>query len=257
MASFLRIFKRNSNKSYKLGNFYTLGCIVKIKMIKAALAGLVLAVSGIANAGLITEKWSGTINFSNVPTLAVGSTLEWTVIYDNTATYSDSYYDGVDDTSFTDDDILYSRSDNVLFKGAVSTFQSNAIYEFGNVFDVMELFILQQSGYLTPNNTNTRWTIGDGVSQDYLYSGNNHEFTMGINPYNYTYTPAIIDPDYARFNIFYQETLPTGIVNPRQAFLELSNLTLHTVASVPGPSTLAIFALGLMGLASRRFKKQS
>ena len=29
-----------------------------------------------------------------------------------------------------------------------------------------------------------------------------------------------------------------------------------TVASVPEPSTLAIFALGMMGLASRRFKKQ-
>ena len=42
---------------------------------------------------------------------------------------------------------------------------------------------------------------------------------------------------------------------PRDAFFD--NIVITNVTDVPEPTTLAIFALGLMGLASRRFKKQS
>ena len=41
-------------------------------------------------------------------------------------------------------------------------------------------------------------------------------------------------------------------------FLHIDLLTNHSdVSDVPEPSTLAIFALGMIGLASSRFKKQS
>jgi len=40
-------------------------------------------------------------------------------------------------------------------------------------------------------------------------------------------------------------------------FSGLSNTPCPAVVEVPEPSTLAIFALGVMGLALRRFKKQS
>jgi hypothetical protein len=46
---------------------------------------------------------------------------------------------------------------------------------------------------------------------------------------------------------------PTGGCNPE---FSLDNLNVSTI-DVPEPSTLAIFALGMIGLASRRFKKQS
>jgi hypothetical protein len=39
--------------------------------------------------------------------------------------------------------------------------------------------------------------------------------------------------------------------------VNLDNISLESQTSVPEPSTLAIFALGMIGLASRRFKKQS
>lgn len=39
--------------------------------------------------------------------------------------------------------------------------------------------------------------------------------------------------------------------------VEYDNIVLSTTNEVPEPSTLAIFALGMIGLASRRFKKQS
>tara|TARA_B110000503_G_scaffold56880_1_gene91053 strand:+ start:723 stop:1196 length:474 start_codon:yes stop_codon:yes gene_type:complete len=47
--------------------------------------------------------------------------------------------------------------------------------------------------------------------------------------------------------------IPQQFTGP--AFFQLDNIRSST--SVPEPSTLAIFALGLMGLASRRFKKQA
>ena len=37
----------------------------------------------------------------------------------------------------------------------------------------------------------------------------------------------------------------------------LRNFAYNSSTEVPEPSTLAIFALGMIGLASRRFKKQS
>jgi len=39
--------------------------------------------------------------------------------------------------------------------------------------------------------------------------------------------------------------------------LQVSSVPTQGIVGVPEPSTLAIFALGIMGLASRRFKKQS
>jgi len=46
------------------------------------------------------------------------------------------------------------------------------------------------------------------------------------------------------------------VIAPALQVRELSDNTASAQA-VPEPSTLAIFALGLMGLASRRFKKQA
>jgi hypothetical protein len=45
-------------------------------------------------------------------------------------------------------------------------------------------------------------------------------------------------------------------MNTANAFTAFDNVSFVDAAEVPEPSTLAIFALGLMGLASRRFKKQ-
>ena len=50
------------------------------------------------------------------------------------------------------------------------------------------------------------------------------------------------------------ETVGDMVTAPAQPWTQIS---VTGVTSVPEPSTLAIFALGLMGLASRRFKKQS
>ncbi len=48
----------------------------------------------------------------------------------------------------------------------------------------------------------------------------------------------------------YNDSIPTGYINPM-----LGSLLVRRV-EVPEPSTLAVLALGMIGLASRRFKKQ-
>jgi hypothetical protein len=44
--------------------------------------------------------------------------------------------------------------------------------------------------------------------------------------------------------------------NPTDEWWAVDNVVINDNVSVPEPTTLAIFALGIMGLASRRFKKQ-
>jgi len=50
-------------------------------------------------------------------------------------------------------------------------------------------------------------------------------------------------------------TLGVSVSSDRSYYLD--NVSLTSAAPVPEPSTLAIFALGIMGLSSRRFKKQA
>lgn len=69
-------------------------------------------------------------------------------------------------------------------------------------------------------------------------------YTNGSN--SFTNSELQLDLGIGRGN----DDFSGGIFSPRTW-----NGTLH-YTEVPEPSTLAIFALGIMGLASRRFKKQ-
>jgi hypothetical protein len=69
-------------------------------------------------------------------------------------------------------------------------------------------------------------------------------------------------PNYEELQFSYTKTktLANGTMNPDVMFtqLKLSNVnsvSFKLVTSVPEPSTITIFALGIIGIASRRFKK--
>jgi hypothetical protein len=72
---------------------------------------------------------------------------------------------------------------------------------------------------------------GDGANFNYLTAGNGDENGIYPNGQSFLYTWNKTSSNY--------------------------DLTIDAPTSVPEPSTLASFALGLMGLASRRFKKKS
>jgi hypothetical protein len=179
--------------------FYSKECITKentmnIKMLKAAVAGLVLSVSGFANAGLIfVDSWH------------VGDGLQW------------------------------SSGTPTAYSG-----QETAALLFGG--DASDYVISTVSNLITDIN-NSAWYDGMGIS-------------MGI-----------LAQDFENGDLYTSRVRSAYILDHscrnRYADNALSCLESDThinyafrVTDVPEPTTLAIFALGIMGLASRRFKKQ-
>ncbi|WP_159822808.1 PEP-CTERM sorting domain-containing protein [Colwellia sp. 20A7] len=162
---------------------------MNVKMLKAAFAGLVLSVSGFANAGLIS------------------------VVFDVT-----NFDDEIGSFSGTD-----VNNDFILSLDELSAFNwtsSNHGYVIDEVSDL--------DGFGDFDLLTNTW-IDNGIgwvnsSNDAYYTWNNRSNS--------------ISSSWAQIDIVSVNSVgPVSSVN------------------VPEPSTLAIFALGIIGLASRRFKK--
>jgi hypothetical protein len=189
---------------------------MNIKMLKAALAGLVLSVSGFANAGLI---------FSNVS-------------YDASS------------ISFT-------------VEGDLSGYSTpNQNFGFG-----IEYYGDVWAGVSTPASNSWSSSIFDSFSISDngftgVWSGYNSDEPYSWSHYNGDLTGAVVSSKTITLTLG-DNYLNTSALNPHFDFIwgwagdEQSNTVLHShTTQVPEPSTLAIFALGIMGLASRKFKKQ-
>ncbi|XPF95996.1 PEP-CTERM sorting domain-containing protein [Colwellia sp. RE-S-Sl-9] len=193
-----------------------------IKYLKAAFAGLILSVSGIANASIITytdsQTFSGNLNFPNVitfnfatPTFApvTGATLI-------TTSMGDWSYEGV--------------------AGALSSSESLSVSLDGNLIS-NDLFHLNANlDALSPTkNDNSQAIFQTIFIPQVLLSSLVIDGTLSL-----VYTPR------TEVNVSSSSSFLTA---------QISYDYTDDVASVPEPSTLAIFALGIMGLASRKFKK--
>ena len=110
---------------------------------------------------------------------------------------------------------------------------------------------------------------GDGIGLFHYLGADTFTFDTAINGFGFDFgqtvntftTKPIIDgvtsPELQGFfGIIYDEAKTTFVLNQNRQNLITDNLT-YGVTAVPEPSTLAIFSLGLICLASRRFKKQS
>jgi len=197
-------------------------CITKentmnIKMLKAALAGLILSVSSFANAGLITFDDVTPNSFQDTTfndfTLYEGSVGDWSTNYGIHEAYSG-----------TQNMVNHNGNGFGLLTYNLGTFDFiSAFFHQDNRVPsraVTSLFGLDENGntiYSTNITTTNDWT--------------KHSFSWtGITSLKWTASSANIGIDDFEYSV--------------------------ADASVPEPSTLAIFALGIMGLASRRFKKQ-
>jgi hypothetical protein len=197
---------------------YYKGSFMNIKMLKAAVAGLVLSVSGFANAGLITTI--------ELDTATTGLNYNFdTVVWE----WSTAISAGTTNTS------------DIVNLSMALYFGSNVVFQ-----DV----IIQNS--IAQNHVGYPRVLGDidwsfDFSSMTLIDFDNYGPYANLNGQN-PYTTMNVYGDNGIFRATPSSDYTSNYVT--------TNFTQSTVNSVPEPSTLAIFALGLMGLASRRFKKQ-
>jgi hypothetical protein len=220
--------------------FYSQECIIKesimnIKMLKAAVVGLVLSVSGFANATLITTGSGTAVTSSDLNA------------------YFDTLTPGDDLTSYTEGGLN-------IFAPGTHCCKNGTYYESGGNNSWISISTTTNSPmYGIEFLDDQWWRIG---STGYMF----WETSLNGNITDSGMDFAVLTGDVIGFfdsNGF--DMLRVGINNsPNQGLgysqaIAIDNLSVQTSLSsqaVPEPSTLAIFALGIMGLAARRFNKQ-
>ena len=190
-------------------------------MLKAAVAGLVLSVSGFANAGLIEYTYDGPIG-NDVDTNPA-SLFEITITDNYIISDLNVQFELFDssDLFWTDLDLTISNGFTTVILASAQNILFGSDGLFNVTFDDEAL-----------NNLSTGNSVGSYKSLESLSAFDGQNITG-------TWTLSIFD-DY----------------QPGENNNLISYSITATTTSVPEPSTLAIFALGIMGLASRRFKKQ-
>jgi len=184
---------------------------MKLRILKAALAGIILSVSGFANAGLIlsdfSENGDTSITFDLTGTIStINSSENYLLIL--------GFLDGT----------------NITNLHVSSSWVNNLLGTPGSVMNEYSGFVDSNIIWNYNSTLGLNAAIGNTVDMTFTLFGNfnsaNLELLSGSFGYN-------------------------NIQNIRASYTFGNNYN-----AVPEPSTLAIFALGIMGLASRRFKKQ-
>jgi len=254
-------------------------------MLKAALAGLVLSVGGFANAGLISV-----IDGSHSVIKGWGYEDSCTTCTPN------SYFDGLDALGYTSTlfsssssgwSSAFSSLSNVIIveQGAGSSVSISDLTTFISGGG----HLIQLGGSSTSNNVLDKFfgsSFGNGsalignhfITSDAFgtafegYTGfiDDESSTHGYNTASLlsAWGGKSIMANAGQTSVWqgtygsgsftylgYDYCCSTG-VSTRAAWSEVLDISITGTTSVPEPSTLAIFALGIMGLASRRFKKQ-
>ncbi|MCJ8296407.1 MAG: PEP-CTERM sorting domain-containing protein [Colwellia sp.] len=200
---------------------------MNIKMLKAAFAGLVLSVSGFANAGLIidfSDSGSDTI-------ITFSGTFDYTGL--NVASTENAYWGTGSQAIGSDQDIIRVGSGAVTWGNNGGTthfelfeaiFSNQVLSNFsGDAFGFWNMVGGGEGNYYRP----TSYVSGDSLFSTGTFIGLNVA-GLGVN------------------NTGTWKTLSNQ---------ETISITVNGATQVPEPTTLAIFALGIFGLASRRFKK--
>jgi hypothetical protein len=222
---------------------------MNIKMLKTVFAGLVMITSGFSQAGIITLDFEGVgdlalvDNFYNGGTDSLGNSGE---------NYGISFGSGA--LGCIDSDA--GGSCNIANEPTADTIMffadGNGILDFSAGFDTGLSFFYTSSLDTTIkvySGLNLTGTLLGSIDISNNHQGNNcvgdpnGQFcNWDIGSLNFSGTAYSIDFG-GTFNSVAFDNLTFGSANPG--------------TEVPEPSTLAIFALGMIGLASRRFKKQS
>jgi hypothetical protein len=218
---------------------------MNIKFLKMAVAGLVLGVSGFANAGLILQASDviadssngfaiddNLINKSGLSASYISQSTDFDIFVNGT-THSNNCSSGCD---------VWANVPSIIFP-------FNIVFSLGGQFDIESLALWNYG------------VSGLGLVDFSLFASNDISFSSSTLLGNY----SALNPSTpsSAGQIFSFNSVNTSFVKMilRSNGGDTSQVAMGEVAfelsttEVPEPSTLAVFALGLMGLASRRFKK--
>ena len=235
------------------------------KFLNVAFAGLLLPVSAlinVASAGLITETWQGTVSSAtwneinpdtSAPSLLfqVNEIVSWTITYDDESKIAHESNDGPDGISGTDDDYIEQTFDATCPGGnscttystiADATFELDEILAriYGEIGD-LGLSLRDITG---SKSSSLAFTLLDETTYNLLFR-DDLQFGVILGPSN----------PWDNYEGFASVAVEGGFY--QVLITDVSKKTKGVVSYVAEPSTLVMFALGLIGLASRRFKKQS
>jgi len=193
---------------------------MSIKMLKAAVAGLVLSISGFANAGLIVK----TIEIENAlgQHLQISEFVGW-----GTNSNSDLALTSAGATAIGSDYYQNVRSCNSYSSDASCVLNGSGPTAWGNIYHGKSA-----SSVLTI-------TLATASEIDWFEIFGRTDCCGNRDVYNVSLFDAEGSEVHTSSNLS-------------------ANNRAHSTGrvDVPEPTTLAIFALGIMGLAARRFKKQ-
>jgi hypothetical protein len=196
---------------------------MKFKFLKSILVGMIISASSLANAGLIhTFEFDDLSAWNNVSNFIVGDSL--TVTFDDNTDFNNVEWNDILSFQFN----INAGSPGALHNADFNTNgNANDMFSFINNEVVLNFGVASVSGFADPVN-------GKGYTA--LFENNSIDISVEIGQTSTgSYVTAIL------------EDTTSGS----------SYSIISTPIQVPAPASLAIFALGMLGLASRRFKNQS
>lgn len=215
---------------------------MNVKYLRVTFACMILSVSGIANAGIITDTTDDTF-------IDQSTGLEWmdfgvnnSHTYTEVAALLDTTYNGWE---------LASTSQ-------VFSMMSNAFSGKGSIPDIISSTGSRPAVYRNADSTNNSFTS--------VFTMMGFEFADNTSRLGW-FEDLDGTLSYASINYasaFNQIASVNGRGDDFNSFRDIQHtdrstmlVKFHHHIDVPEPSTLAIFSLGMIGLVSRRFKKQS
>jgi len=218
---------------------------MNIKMLKMAFAGLVLGVSSFANAGLISVgDYDLTSISGNWSTGSTGWNLDGSVSLGLADTLlSDGYVDNFDQSTVNG---IFARGTNSLTFGT------------GGVNYLLDSFsFITTRNYKNNSNFSLEYRVDGGLWQNVVSVSSNTliaPLSSCLSGFNNLCSGQLATISFG--GVLADEWRLNKINGDQVSFHEVSvSYIEQPITDVPEPSTLAIFALGMVGLASRRFKK--
>jgi hypothetical protein len=243
---------------------------MKFKFLKSVLVGIVLSVSSFANAGIISIENTNT-EFS-IGSFANLQGLEWLsldVTLGLSRTNVENGFIGNDNNAYSyssnanrlNDSWRYATNEEVesLINSLtynLSNYDPKRVtvnqFEAANWFNQNFGFVSIDEDHWDYYNYSSfmyghKEDYGYGLTSNYgrIFTGYVSDYAYLSNGYQGSFTKY---KDIARINHSYKH------VSVNSDYNDIGSMLVRTT-QVPEPSTLAIFALGMIGLSSRRFKK--